>query len=39
MQRYVHSESQVMATDLLLHERVPHGVIIESEELVEAAAA
>jgi len=36
MQRYFHSEPHVMATELLLHERVPTGVIAEAEELAAA---
>jgi cyclic beta-1,2-glucan synthetase len=32
MQRYFHNEPHVMATELLLHERVPAGVQVEEEE-------
>lgn len=33
MQRYFHAEPQVLATELLLHERVPSAVTVEAEEL------
>ena len=41
IQQYFHSEPQVMATELLLHERVPSSVVVEAEEgpLVPQAAA
>jgi hypothetical protein len=32
MQRYFHAEPQVMATELLLHERLPTAVVTEAEE-------
>ena len=40
-QRYFHSEPQVLATELLLHERVPSAVVAEVEDVVttELAAA
>jgi hypothetical protein len=31
MQEYFHAEPQVLATELLLHERVPNAIAIESE--------
>jgi hypothetical protein len=37
-QRYFHSEPQVMATELLLHERIPAGLKVESEPEPEFAA-
>ena len=43
MQRYFHAEPRVMATELLLQERVPNGFVAEAAlgdlELVEAAEA
>jgi cyclic beta-1,2-glucan synthetase len=32
---YFHAVPEVMATDLLLHERVPRGVVPEPEEKLE----
>ena len=32
MQKYFHAEPQVLATELLLHERVPSVISIEREE-------
>ena len=31
-QRYFHAEPQVLATELLLHERVPKSVLVEADE-------
>ena len=31
MQRYFHAEPQVLATELLLHERVPNGIPVETD--------
>ncbi len=41
IQNYFHSEPQVMATELLLHERVPSSVVVDAEEapVPQAAAA
>jgi len=36
MQRYFHAEPQVLATELLLHERLP--AAIEAEREIKAAA-
>lgn len=33
MRRYFHAEPQVMATELLLHERIPSTVVVEAEEI------
>jgi hypothetical protein len=41
MQRYFHAEPQVLATELLLHERVPTAVVAEADPvpmLTEAPA-
>jgi hypothetical protein len=40
-QRYFHAEPQVLATELLLHERVPKSVLVEADEdrMVPAAMA
>jgi hypothetical protein len=32
MQKYFHAEPYVQATELLLHERVPHVISIDAEE-------
>jgi hypothetical protein len=32
MQRYFHSEPLVMATELLLNERVPRGLLVDAQE-------
>ena len=37
MQRYFHAEPHVMATELLLHERVPSAVIAEQETVAPRA--
>jgi cyclic beta-1,2-glucan synthetase len=34
LQRHFHSEPQVMATELLLHERLPSGVVAEPEDVL-----
>lgn len=39
IQRYFHAEPHVMATELLLHERVPSTVAVEVEEPIPDAAA
>ena len=39
IQQYFHSEPQVMATELLLHERVPSSVVVEAEEAPVPMAA
>ena len=36
-QRYFHAEPYVLATELLLHERVPAGLVTEVEELTVTA--
>ena len=36
-QRYFHAEPYVLATELLLHERVPTGLVTEAEELTVTA--
>jgi hypothetical protein len=32
-QQYFHAEPQVLATELLLHERVPSAMVVEAEEI------
>ncbi len=39
IQRYFHAEPQVMATELLLNERVPTGIEVDREEAPQAAPA
>ena len=39
MQRYFHSEPRVLATELLLHERVPSAVVVEAEEIPAPSVA
>lgn len=39
MQRYFHAEPQVLATELLLHERVPSVVVTETAVVAETIAA
>jgi hypothetical protein len=34
MQEYFHAEPQVLATELLLHERIPKSVVVEAEQAV-----
>jgi hypothetical protein len=38
-QRYFHSEPQVMATELLLHEKVPAGLRVEPEPYIDRPAS
>ena len=41
-QRYFHAEPQVLATELLLHERVPKSILVEADEdntVIPAVAA
>jgi cyclic beta-1,2-glucan synthetase len=39
IQRYFHAEPHVMATELLLHERVPNAVAVDAEEPIPEPAA
>jgi hypothetical protein len=39
MQTYFHSDPHVLATELLLHERVPSAVVVEAEELAHFVPA
>jgi hypothetical protein len=38
MPRYFHSEPQVLATELLLHERLPASIVAEAEPMLPALA-
>ena len=39
IQKYFHAEAHVQATELLLHERVPHSVTAEAEDMPGPAPA
>ena len=39
LQHYFHAEPQVLATELLLHERLPSSIVVEAEESFAPAVA